>query len=251
MSVRNLYPQQRPTLNLNFAQSKILDPRITFTRTSTATYVDEDGFIKTADSDVARFDHDPVTGESLGLLIEELRTNDIRNNTMQGAVVGTPGTPPTYWSLGTTSGGITREIVGVGIEDGISYVDIRWSGTVTTNPIAYWSFNPESDNSLFPGTRTSRYTFSNYIKVVNGTIPTQSNFIMVYYNMNASFQNLQQYQVLSIPLSNTIGKRLVESRYSFTNTDFPSTDTAYFRPYYQWNFYYNEVIDITLRIGFP
>ena len=75
MSVRNLYPQQRPTLNLNFAQSKILDPRITFTRTSTATYVDEDGFIKTADNDVARFDHDPVTGECLGLLIEEGRTN--------------------------------------------------------------------------------------------------------------------------------------------------------------------------------
>ena len=75
MSVRGKFPQQRPTLNLNFAQSKILDPRITFTRTSTATYVDEDGLIKVADADVARFDHDPVTGECLGLLIEEQRVN--------------------------------------------------------------------------------------------------------------------------------------------------------------------------------
>jgi len=75
MSVRNTFPQQRPTLNLDFANSKTLDPRITFTRTSTATYVDEDGLIKSVDADVARFDHDPVTGECLGLLIEEGRTN--------------------------------------------------------------------------------------------------------------------------------------------------------------------------------
>ena len=36
-----------------------------------------------------RFDHNPTTGESLGLLVEEARTNSIRNNTMVGAVVGT------------------------------------------------------------------------------------------------------------------------------------------------------------------
>jgi hypothetical protein len=75
MSVRNTFPQQRPTLNLDFANSKTLDPRITFTRTSTATYVDEDGLIKSVDADVARFDHDPETGECLGLLVEESRSN--------------------------------------------------------------------------------------------------------------------------------------------------------------------------------
>ena len=80
MSVRNTFPQQRPTLNLDFANSKTLDPRITFTRTSTATYVDEDGLIKSVDADVARFDHDPVTGECLGLLVEEGRTNLTKNS---------------------------------------------------------------------------------------------------------------------------------------------------------------------------
>jgi hypothetical protein len=251
MSISQNFPNTRPSLNLNFARSQRLDPRITFTRTTSGTRTNSDGLIEVVPANSPRFDFDPVTGECLGLLIEESRQNFIRNNTMQGAVVGTPGTAPTYWSLGTSGGGLSREIVGVGIEDGISYVDIRWSGTVTTNPIAYWSFNPESDNSLFPGTRTSRYTFSNYIKVVGGTVPTTSNFIMVYYNTDSSFQNLQQYQVLNIPLSNTIGKRLIESRYSFTNNDFTNTNTAYFRPYYQWNFYFNEVIDITLRIGMP
>jgi hypothetical protein len=33
-------PTIRPSLNLNFAQAKVLDPRITFARTSTATYYD-------------------------------------------------------------------------------------------------------------------------------------------------------------------------------------------------------------------
>jgi hypothetical protein len=75
MTVNHLYPTTRPTLDLNFARQKRLDPRVTFTRGSTATYVGSDGLIKTAASNTARFDHDPVTGESLGLLVEESRTN--------------------------------------------------------------------------------------------------------------------------------------------------------------------------------
>ena len=80
MAISHLYPNQRPTLNLNFARSKTLDPRITFTRNSTATYVGSDGLIKTAAAGEARFDHDPVTGDCRGLLIEELRTNQILNS---------------------------------------------------------------------------------------------------------------------------------------------------------------------------
>jgi hypothetical protein len=69
------YPEIRPTLDLNFARVKALDPRITFTRSSGGSYVGADGLIKYAGVNEARFDHDPVTGESLGLLIEEARTN--------------------------------------------------------------------------------------------------------------------------------------------------------------------------------
>jgi hypothetical protein len=69
------YPEVRPTLDLNFARVKALDPRITFTRASGGSYVGADGLIKLAGVNEPRFDHDPVTGESLGLLIEESRTN--------------------------------------------------------------------------------------------------------------------------------------------------------------------------------
>jgi len=65
----------RPTLDLNFARDKRLDSKITFTRNSVGTYVDANGLIQTAVNNIPRFDHDPITGESLGLLIEESRTN--------------------------------------------------------------------------------------------------------------------------------------------------------------------------------
>jgi hypothetical protein len=37
--------------------------------------VGSDGVLQTAATDVPRFDHNPTTGESLGLLVEEQRTN--------------------------------------------------------------------------------------------------------------------------------------------------------------------------------
>ena len=65
----------RPTLNLDFANSKQLDSRITFYRDSIATYYDSKGVLRYANVNEPRFDHDPATGESKGLLIEESRTN--------------------------------------------------------------------------------------------------------------------------------------------------------------------------------
>lgn len=75
MTIKALYPSIEPSLNLDFANTKRLDPRITFTRASTATYVGSNGLIQNAAVNEARFDHNPATGESLGLLVEEARTN--------------------------------------------------------------------------------------------------------------------------------------------------------------------------------
>ena len=82
MSIQQNFPAISPSLNLNFARSKTLDPRITFSRTSTATRVNEQGLIEVVGADTPRFDHsyDPVSGtvRSLGLLIEEQRENLLR-----------------------------------------------------------------------------------------------------------------------------------------------------------------------------
>ena len=69
----------------------------------------------------------------LGVASFEQRTNSIRNNTMVGAVVGTPGTLPTNWTdFGGTLNGITRTVVGFGTVNGIAYIDLNYAGTATS-----------------------------------------------------------------------------------------------------------------------
>lgn len=64
----------RPTLALNFT-GPTLDPQITFTRSTTATYTNSSGVLATAAINGARFDYNPVTLAPKGLLIEEQRVN--------------------------------------------------------------------------------------------------------------------------------------------------------------------------------
>ena len=67
------------SLDLQFATDKTLTarkgPTPVFTRASTATFVGSNGLIQSAAINDARFDHDPSTLVSRGLLIEESRTN--------------------------------------------------------------------------------------------------------------------------------------------------------------------------------
>ena len=69
------YPNYRPTLDFNFAAVKKLDPRIKYYRSGPASYVDEFGKLVLVGENAPRFDHDPATRESKGLLIEESRIN--------------------------------------------------------------------------------------------------------------------------------------------------------------------------------
>jgi hypothetical protein len=63
-----------PSLLLNFTTG-VLDPRITFSRNTTATRVNQSGLIESVAINAPRFDYDPVTLQPKGLLIEEQRTN--------------------------------------------------------------------------------------------------------------------------------------------------------------------------------
>jgi len=77
MSTKFIYPNTEPTLRADFANSKRIPPEFQYSRASTGTYVGSDGLFKTAQIGEPRFDHNPITGESLGLLVEEARTNII------------------------------------------------------------------------------------------------------------------------------------------------------------------------------
>lgn len=78
MSLSTAFPSVSPALNLNFVKNNRLDPRITYSRASTGTYVGSDGYIKTAAIDVPRFEYDPITLAPRGLLLEGPRTNLLR-----------------------------------------------------------------------------------------------------------------------------------------------------------------------------
>jgi hypothetical protein len=103
------------SLNLQFAADKTLTarkgPTPTFTRASTATFVGSDGLIQSAAVNAARFDHDPVTLASKGLLIEESRTNLLLQSqtfgtTWTAANLNTTGTPA-YLNVATAPDGTT------------------------------------------------------------------------------------------------------------------------------------------------
>jgi hypothetical protein len=64
-----------PSLDLTFMVPGSLDPRITFTRASTATYFDSAGVLQTAAINAPRWDYDPAMLALRGMLIEEARTN--------------------------------------------------------------------------------------------------------------------------------------------------------------------------------
>jgi len=159
--------QTAPSFSRDFAGLKTLDhgvgPAITFTRASNATFFDASGTLQTAANDTPRFDHSG--GNSLGLLIEEQRTNLIRNNTMVGAVAGTPGTLPSNgWTI-TDTAGYTINVAGVGVESGINYIDFEV--TIAAGSISSGMFFADTPT----GSPSVSYTGSLWMRRISGTMP--------------------------------------------------------------------------------
>lgn len=72
-----------PTLRLDFVNSNVLDPRVTFARFTAATYFNSAGVLTTAPDNTPRFDYNPATGICNGLLIEQASTNLLLQSTFQ------------------------------------------------------------------------------------------------------------------------------------------------------------------------
>ncbi|WP_413288313.1 hypothetical protein [Bdellovibrio sp. HCB337] len=66
-----------PTLNWDFTALTSLPSQLTFTRASTATYINSSGLIQTAAINTPRFSYDPTTLQPEGLLMEASATNMI------------------------------------------------------------------------------------------------------------------------------------------------------------------------------
>jgi hypothetical protein len=236
-----------PSLDLRFADNKSLVDAVTgaslvtFTRASSGTVTDSAGVIQTAATDVPRFDHNPTTGESLGLLVEEQRTNSIRNNTMVGAVAGTPGTLPTNWAV-TGLGTLTREIVGTGTVNGINYVDIRFSGTTSTTQL---SVRFDSANAI-AAANGQTWTFSWWQSIVAGSTTNLTPQVPSILLFDATVAFLGGVGFTAATFNSTS----IFTRQSGSGL-IATANTAFAQPQINLLFASGVAIDITLRIGLP
>ena len=75
MAIKELFQDARPQVLFDPRASQRIDPRFKFTRAGAASYYDSQGILRYAPANQPRLDHNPATGEELGLLMEEARTN--------------------------------------------------------------------------------------------------------------------------------------------------------------------------------
>lgn len=103
---------------------------------------------------------------NLGLLVEEARTNGIRNNSMQGAVAGSPGTAPNFWSGTGIINGVTFAIVGTGTENGIDYIDLSITGTPSITFQQSYAMEATTAIGVLAG---QTWMFSSFLRVLSGS----------------------------------------------------------------------------------
>jgi hypothetical protein len=214
-----------PVLALSFIDGSAIDPGITLVRGSEGTYFDATGSLQTAAANVPRYDYGPTPG---GV------TNWVRNSNAVGAVAGTPGTMPNFWSLGPT------QVVGNGTEGGIPYVDLRFASSTPANGAAL-AFDATNFIAVAPG---QSWTTSFYAKLVAGSLSAAGATLQIttrYYNSANVFVSQ------SLPTFVPTGAALNLQR--FTATDTAPVGAAFAVPAFRYMT--TGVYDFTLRIGAP
>ncbi len=227
------------TLDMNFAQSRYLGATpssMTVTRASTGYAEDQSGVWTSFGNNEPR-----ITNK--GLLVEEARTNSLRNNSMQGAVAGTPGTAPTNWVNGTGSSvGISWRIAGVGTENGVEYVDIAFSGTVAgvlSGQVIYF------DASINAAAATTGQTWTNsaFLKLVSGNLTGWTSLDLTLRENDSGPAFLRQ------TLSNVLTMGGTLTRFSHAVT--MGASTAGIATGLRFSIADTTVVDATIRIGWP
>ncbi len=230
-------------LRHDYTKMAKLPSAVTYSGGANGTYFDSAGVLQTSGADEARFTHDPVTLEPLGLLIEEERENGIRNNTMVGAVagvVGSGGQVPDNWTV--NGAGTTVTISGLTTENGIDYVNIRFNGTPSTEMIA--AFDSTTGIDALTG---ETWDASSYVSIVAGDL---TNISDVHFNVKerteaGAFVKSNVGSDFSGNLTSTLSRQDQVVTLSGGGT------VAHIRPQISSTWDGSGDVDITLRIGLP
>jgi hypothetical protein len=159
---------------------------------------------------------------------------------MQGTVAGTPGTAPTNWSVSGSGNGLTREIVGVGVEKGITYIDLRYFGTATANSFVTVVFESATQIAALSG---QSWTSSVYLKISNGSTTGVNSFNHWLVGANSVGGPVETSTVAITPTTEF-------SRVTLSRT-LTGASTAFVYSYLDFLYSNGAAIDITLRIGLP
>jgi hypothetical protein len=191
MAIAQNYPDAKPTLLLDFVNSKSLDPRLTYTRASTATYFDNNGVMKTAFSGEGRLDYDPDTGELLGWLSEPgvtnylLRSEDftttwvstettVSSNSSNGLdgtttadkLVASSNSGNHLVSQTFTSTTATRTFFVFAKQDELQYLALRLFDGTTQQAFAYFDLSDGSVGTVAAGTARIKRMKNGYYKCI-------------------------------------------------------------------------------------
>jgi hypothetical protein len=214
-----------------------------FNRPTVATYFDGVGALQNAAIDEFRITYDPkdLTSGPIAL-VEKAATNAIRNNTMQGAVVGIPGLSPNNWAINTASG-INRQIVSITSEDGIDCIDVRFFGTATAATQLYMQFE---GNTVTAASLGQQWVHSVFARVVAGALPGNLRVTVDQFTNGGGF-------IIGGPETNNVptNASLKGQRYSCTIPAISDATTAFIRPVAYVPVSSGQVVDVTLRIGLP
>lgn len=169
-----------------------------------------------------------------------LGPNVITNPSFTGAIAGTPGTDPTGMTHGGSSG-LTYQVVGTGVEAGMNYVEIRWSGTTTANGNELFVF----DNSPSPAVIGQTWFGSFSAKMSGGSLTNilDGQLYLGIVSDDASFNYINGAFPPFIPDGSIQPQSL--------QLMLPDVGTAYVNLGVYFNCNTGVAIDITLRLYVP
>jgi hypothetical protein len=179
-----------------------------------------------------------------GYLPEEARTNSIRNNTMVGAVAGTPGTAPTNWQVTANGNGLSTQIVATGTDSvtGAPYAEVRFFGTTSSAVAAQIKF--EATNGI-AATNAQAWTASVYAALVAGSVSGFSAGPVLQFDMNNS---VPTYVGNSSNVAVAATSTMTRGTLTFTTNQ---ATTAYVTPYISITPGSGKAVDFTLRVSLP
>jgi hypothetical protein len=218
----------------------IIGPDLDVTRGTVKNRVNRAGVLSEVASGVPATDF--AGGVLRGTTVEPSSRNEIRNNTMQGAVVGvigSGGARPTNWA-GANPAGLSEEIVSSTVIDGIEVLTVRFFGTAdaTANRTLYFDAN-----AAITASNGQAWTGSLYFQVINApSPPTNYRSVITERTDAGSFiaqesVNIQNSSVFSRKSqTRTLSGGGTVARVQF-GVDFPVVN--------------GQSYDFTIRIGLP